>query len=531
MTSPQRDTPTRLPGLTPTDRRSLFSSLYASANASALSTVLMLGEWREGKPSPLMPAFVHEVADVAGTLTALGRPPHYIRWNPYRACAVFPRRRKGEHIDSPEAVRRCIDERMERLRRGEHVHLGHLLTGQKGLARLAALHVDLDVGDRGAKGRFPDAVDAWDIVRDMMAGGLLPAPSFVGLSGRGLSLVYALAPPNDDGHGIPDASWANMAWFRVAARRLRELCGNPWGDGGHAPPDVSRWGEGVTPSLNPDPMTANPTQPFKTPDAPHPTDSAHGRIAYYRWTGTTGREASTDAPRGDTSANRFTLHRLATWGMNEADALRAIATAPNGKPKSTLTRQERRAFDVHPTRPGNYRRGESFLPMQRRLDDLERLAIHRGGVGEGMRTVWALLVASAWFPILSSRRPGEGKATWAEAEAKAWAFNQRHGRPPLTREEFHVPRPLRFRNQTIVERLGITDDEAEAAGLRWLVPPGVKALREDERKAHAPTQRKRERNAIILRQRFDEGLTIGEIARQHGITPRSVKRVTASARG
>jgi hypothetical protein len=138
------------------------------------------------------------------------------------------------------------------------------------------------------------------------------------------------------------------------------------------------------------------------------------------------------------------------------------------------------------------------------VEDLHRVREHRGGIAQGFRNAWLFLAANAMSWIAGGNRETWGRDL-ADLAGFTSAREQREALASLGSIERRLraaeagevvvykgkqvdPR-YRFKASTMIDYLGITEEEGRAAGLRILVPDGAAAASEAAR-AEAYRRRK-----------------------------------------
>lgn len=155
---------------------------------------------------------------------------------------------------------------------------------------------------------------------------------------------------------------------------------------------------------------------------------------------------------------------------------------------------------ARPERPARTRRANPYAGKmgvwERKVADLMRLREHRGRIAVGQRHMWVFLTANAY-----AQAKGSTPAMWAEllaplaglSLAEALDCLQSLGRRQKRREAGEtiehggtVWNPLfHYSGAKMADRLGVTEAEANAAGLNLVRPGKGKAIPARERKAAA----------------------------------------------
>jgi hypothetical protein len=487
--------------LLPITRKEIFEQVYRNAKPNSL---LAFGRMANGQdkayPRPLIMSGPKDAAILVDNLQAKGINPSHLKWNLY-GPDLLPESK--ERADVGKAIR----DRAERLIQGGKA--GYLKTHTYCLAELAILNIDLDVGREKDCERCVTAKDALETVKAMVEEGLLPPPSLIGHSGRGLYILYVLT---DGQGGLPPATKGNKDAFKKAADRIIEVC------------------RGAPCNLNPDPNSKSLVQFFKTPDSRHPKTGE--RISYHRWL----------IDENDQCLRRFTL-----------DVLCSVEHPNDVKPSGDLSNDDQ-SNDVHPNNVQSPVKGSGEagivkrpykktakarpdLPFYCRWEELCKLARHRGGIKQGdkKRTMWTSIVYNTARDALI-RTKGNGGYDHARAahEALDWTigFSDKYFLPPMPETEIRsiAKRNRRnYKNSTLAGILKVTDGEAKAIGLKFIVPESVKKAMKADRKANSKTAQKGKRNAEIARD-GQAGMTSGELASKYGLAARQIKRILASSR-
>jgi hypothetical protein len=319
----------------------------------------------------------------------------------------------------------------------------HFPAKKKNVVQARALVVDLDVGRAGEeRGRMtPESAIAAVLVLSEPLG--VPAPSLMGISGRGVYVVWLIHPL--DVVNPPDFDPVVKLWESTERQLIKRLV-----------------------NLSADAKAKCIVHWFKRPGT---TDT----LMVDGIETTTGRVADffTLVP-GLADVPVYHLADLAA-GVNE--------------PAIPDDREDARPADGEAVRRpaaarGDTRRGAE--PAILRVRELKALNKARGGIEEGRRVKFIFLLAVAVTEI--ARRRGTGLAA-AETEAMKEAVEEgAKFRPPMDERQIRAEiRTLsaackrgtvyRVSNDTAAQDLKITPEEAEALGLVSLAPASVRAAR------------------------------------------------------
>lgn len=485
--------------LIPMSRPEVYAAVFKRARPDAL---VALGNLRASKRSPgsiapraLTVTRPGDASDTADTLQVHNIDPQYIRWNLYGLGILCP----DERTDIDATMRRRLDE----LLGGSPPK--HLLTQAYRLAELAALNVDLDVGTRKDGTKFVTADMALEAIEGMVESKALPPPSMVGFSGQGLYILYALraaAGGSTKGHRtrLPKADKENQQAFKEATEGIIKRCLR-----------VSRRfiPDGYPATLNPDHSSKSPVQWFKNPDSRHPKTG--DPIRYYRY-------AIDDHDR---EIRRYSLKELLKWRPVKGHSL------PQ-RPPSYKDDYLASLFSDEPNTKRRYtaKDGQAAIPMVRRLEDLERLALYRGSIPEGKRSLWALIVYNTFQDaFIRSDCQGDKERAVSEAVKATVAFSDRHFDPPLPRVDIgQIAAKSRrdFKNRTLVKLLEVDYQEATRAGLQFIIPERLKAERETLKRSTSSTARKETRNQEMI-DAFRSGMTAKAVALKYGLSESRVR--------
>jgi len=314
-------------------------------------------------------------------------------------------------------------------------------TGKAGDIRaFNACFTDLDYYKRGVE--RGQAIGVLIMAQDR---GIIPPPSMICDSGRGLWLFYLLV--DDDGGPLRyhprDAHM--MRTFRKVQEALYATI--------HA--DI--------PELNPDPQAKDPARLTRVPGSITNKPMVPTRVTYWVQLDHRGQ------------AYTYTLDTLSD--LLNADEL--VADPWTREPFTVADKRPKRVRHV-PARL----RGFQAMHMGR-LADFERLWEMRGGFDEGCRNFAALFYAVTLRALKYS--PLEIEHRLDELRHKC--------RPPLTRQEIRdaiksSETLYRLKDKTIIERLEITGDEL--ADLEYIRPD-----REPRRAGRPPSERRPARQEIL----------------------------------
>jgi len=352
------------------------------------------------------------------------------------------------------------DDYLEAIRRGDRLYYA---AKNKHVFELAALVVDLDVG------RDPDDPTAWDalaVVGNMSDAGELPLPSLAALSGRGAYLWWLLT--DEDGRP-PLATPDNRARWNLVVGELVNRTRNLKADSNAK--RIANW--------------------YKRPGT---LDTKTGNVVKYLTIGVN-------------SPSAVPLYRLPEI-VEQLDLHHAPAELPVSPPAALPTPS------VRPPRRKSGSATNARAPHHRRVCELERLAVSRGGFPEGMRH-------HALFHYYHSRRMYLVKAYRADdvdrPEARAVqqaardlvAFNASYCSPPQSDEEvagIYRNNKLSFgrykaRRATVAADLSVTRTECYALDLQSIATAEVIRERELEDEARrAGKAARQERIAELLKQ-------------------------------
>ena len=216
-----------------------------------------------------------------------------------------------------------------------------------------------------------------------------------------------------------------------------------------------------------------------------------------------------------------------------------------------FTRNELRALRC--VRDANKKQNKTILQPKRkltkatlwetRLSDLQKLRRLRGGaLPEGNRDEWLFLatIAMSWLvPSFVLEREAYALAlecaTWSKPEAKSRlsavirrAKQAEDGAKIEFNNRSFDPRYY-FRDETIIDRLGIGESEMRSANLRCLVTHGIKRERKRdfmrEKRGYQENQRNKSIELFEVHKLRIAGFTQAEIAREVGISQQKVSRL------
>lgn len=480
--------------LIPMSRREVFEELFRYSKTDSLIAYGNIRPDKKGTPGlrPLLACSPATASRTADTLEATGINPSHIRWNLY-GIGILP---KDEQQDVSEALQR----RLSALVDGGDPK--HLFTQAYRLVELVALNVDLDVGTRKDGTKFVTAGMALEIVTKLVHFGKLPAPSMVGFSGQGLYILYVLTAckTGKNHHPISATPEARKA-YQEAAEAVIGRCIR-----------ISRRfiPDGYPPTLNPDMTSKSPVQSFKTPDSRHPKTGE--QIRYYRFA-IDGR---------DIELRRYTLEELKRWKIVKKTAKTLANTS---KASWYGSGRLNKLFDEQLQHKRKYtpKAGQEAVPMLRRMEDLERLAIHRGQIPEGKRSLWAMIIFNTLRDLFIRREhKGDHDSARAAAIAGTISFNTKCFNPPLSIQDIlnESTRRRDFKNTTLVNLLCVDYTEAVKAGLRFIVPEKRRMEIEEEerrrRKLDSAATKKSIRNEQMI-QDFRSGMTVKAVTMKYGL--------------
>lgn len=395
-----------------------------------------------------------------------------------------------------------VERYRQAIQRGRPLYYAALLST---MDELVALVVDLDVG------RDPKDLDmtlpenrsktmttgqALGAVIDRVQAGSLPPPSLTAYSGRGVYLWWLLTAAD----GRPPLNTTdNDAQRRLIAgelvNRTRDLAADQ-------------------------PAAKNANQWFKRPgtivkyDGQQPID--RNRVTYHTWG--LGHPNAVPRYRLPELMGRLDLHHApavpppAKRGQQQA----SLPPWPVPDPRSTT--------DARRTPSAATR---AAAPQRCRVEEIERLAVHRNGIREGAREVasWHYYHARRMF-LFKTRRAGDEREAVNQAQHDTRRFNDAYCRPPLEPGELDgvfnrlSGQAYKATGPTVSAALRVTRDEAERLRLVALAPPDLRReRRQEQEQAKAEKDARQARIDALLR----NGVSAHEVARQTG-TPRSTVR-------
>lgn len=378
-------------------RNEVFDHLYASCPPDDL---VGIGSRRTSKSSPDQPHPHYEypvpvasLSMVDDVLRAHPTREHYIQFNSFvREACPQP------DLDLAAYVGRDV----------------YFEAKNGRVSRTCALVMDLDVGRVENVGSPPaiSADDALEEVRRLCADDVLPAPSMVAFSGRGLYIIYllreALIPTEDLLRGR----------YRVITELLRRVR--------HLSPDVS--------------ASRALAHWFKAPD------SMGGRVAYHAF-------------KPD-----FEIHR---WnGLEEIDAFLLNHPTPGDKAFRSETEREplrSRTSSAASHRTWQQKARSSIV----RKNELERLAHHRG-MRDGQKRRWLLVFYGAAVRRAIHAEAGDLKFAQQQALEAVLDLNAAFVEPLPDNEARATVQSngkIPHSNQTVAEYLHVTSTEVEALQL------------------------------------------------------------------
>jgi hypothetical protein len=375
---------------------------------------------------------------------------------------------------------------------------------------ISAIFVDLDVGGDGfERSSTLPAPEAFGEVLKRCAYGVLPWPSMVAFSGRGVYLVYLLTGP--DKHP-PINNVDNCAIRKKILNKLFDLLQDLEPDSGAT--SISHW--------------------FKRPGT---TDWRTGNEAVYM----TGVGPNRETPRYSLQALADALQVPHAPMVLEAEE-DPQASLPQTVPSPSPSR-----------RPGGQRRGGNpTAPAANRVREIELLATHRGKIREGIRektcfhyfhnrrAFWSMTLNAA-DPDPDDRARNRRRAM-AKACEETREFNRLSCSPPLEPAELdgQVFRHLQSKRYiihraTLAADLKVDVDEAKALELTSIVP---RELVEESKRQHVEAQADRDRKKAeqaARRQQIEALLIEGtlrtrDIAVRAGVTAGRVSQIKGALR-
>lgn len=343
---------------------------------------------------------------------------------------------------------------------------------------LNAIWLDLDVG-RGPEDS-PEHISAGQAIGamyDRAESGEIPWPSFMAKSGRG---VYAfwLLQESERSSRPPLVKDAEHQWSLTVQSLLQQ-----------------------TQDLKSDSNAVRKANWVKAPDT---IDTNTGNRVRYFYSREPGH------PLVQIYTIPFLMNFLGLYSAQSAPELEAatepqeltplpaLPPRPDATPRTTTTPTQKRE-----------RRGNPGGPYKSRFKDIEKLAVHRGGIQEGLRHITLLHYFSATRAFYRSSKY-EYPQAWKEAYQNALKFNQAYCKPALENQEVkkccsgHRP-PREAKSTTIVSALNITEAEALELGLIALQPAKMKSATM-KAKAESKDSNRRRREFI------DAGLRAGKSA-------------------
>jgi len=336
---------------------------------------------------------------------------------------------------------------------------------------LAALVVDLDVG------RTEKDLSDWEalaVVGNRCSLGELPYPALAVLSGRGVHLWWLLT--SEDGHP-PLATIDNKPRWRLILEKLLSRTSDL--EACHGSKRLLNW--------------------FKRPSVDKGKEGICVSIGL-------GHPDAKPRYRLSELVELLDLHHA------EAELRSPAETAPALiEPWSTPS----------PARPRRLSRN-CAAPQRLRVEEIELLAAHREGIREGIRekTLWHYYHSRRMFLLKAREDADEPRGSLVQkARDDTRKFNVAYCRPPMAASEVNVVfTPLsrgkyNVTGPTVARDLQVTDEEADALGLRALATDARRSkLKEETASKAEELQARRDRTDAFLL----EGLRVEEVMRQTG---------------
>lgn len=313
---------------------------------------------------------------------------------------------------------------------------------------LTAIIIDLDVGR-----------DDNDISAELAIGAAmdrcrrqhLPWPAFAAMSGRGAYLLWALT--GEDGDVQPPLNTDDNR--QVRALCVRELLNR-------------------TEELKSDPNAVKLANWYKRPGT---IDTSTGNEVVYM---TFGMNRPADIPR-------YSLSDMAKF-LNVYHASMPVALE-SGLPLQITDNPESR-----PIKRRRVKRGKGGEPHKKRMDEIELISQHRGGIKPGARAVCLFHYFRLARSFSKVHHSGKSNAPVLEAARRHTALLNETFDPPISDSELEkICKPYkehptnedvnkcRVRNATICDALSVTLDEVNTLELESIIPAHLAAARRTEK--------------------------------------------------